>query len=96
MSSAHAALIPSSVVKNENVLSRSLKQLNMHAYFVFGEKHLSRVCNSLTATSQSYLFAMSYVKPNCDGDNHCRLSILALISNPDDDKIFPPEVNICL
>ncbi len=55
ISSAHAALIPSSVEKNENVVSSILKQLKMQADFVFGDRHLSMPYNSLIATSQSYL-----------------------------------------
>jgi hypothetical protein len=41
MSSVHAGFIPSTVEKYENVLSKSLRQLEMQAYLEEGVKHLS-------------------------------------------------------
>jgi hypothetical protein len=41
MSSVQAGLIPSSVEKYENVLSKSLRQLDIQAYLEEGVKHLS-------------------------------------------------------
>jgi hypothetical protein len=63
MSSVHAGFIPSSVEKYEKVLSSSLRQLDMHAYFDDGVKHLSIPCNSLIANSQSCLLKVSSFNP---------------------------------
>lgn len=59
MSSVQAGFIPSSVEKYENVLSKSLRQLDMQAYLEEGVKHLSIPWSSLIATSHNCLLKVS-------------------------------------
>lgn len=76
MSSAHAVLIPSSVLNKEKDESISLKQLYTQFCLALGVIDLSIAYNSLIACSHIGLLIGSLGTPNASGVTHCKPRIL--------------------